>query len=307
MAIDINVTHKKPTPAKIAVIPFGIDHSTATRPNPAYARFRPSQRGFTLIELLVVVAIIALLISILLPSLSRARDAGRLAVCLSNLKQLGLGFALYTEDHRGRLPALAHPMSWQYAWHRKIAAYMGHPDQDGWAEGFGESYMRCPGQAPESYRTYGVSYPTVFRNDAWYNHALFIKLDNVPAHAYIAGESSNKDWGIGYDYNWFAPIYHPLGWWLDMKWLGGSDFQPVGLRNGGDSHSQLTVRGHGPYNNWGPVHWGRSAGTFLFSDGRSEVVTIAVWKGNDGDLWGTRPMPGSDDRGMPGRTYSMYE
>jgi len=56
--------------------------------------------GFTLIELLVVVAIIALLISILLPSLAKAKERARRASCLSNFHQQGVGFSAYSTDNR---------------------------------------------------------------------------------------------------------------------------------------------------------------------------------------------------------------
>ncbi|MCM8541100.1 MAG: prepilin-type N-terminal cleavage/methylation domain-containing protein [Lentisphaeraceae bacterium] len=56
-------------------------------------------KKFTLIELLVVIAIIGILSSILIPSLSRAREKGKRAVCLSNLKQLGICFMLYEEAY----------------------------------------------------------------------------------------------------------------------------------------------------------------------------------------------------------------
>ena len=57
-------------------------------------------RAFTLIELLVVIAIIGLLISILLPSLSHARDMAKAAVCLSNLRQLSHGWHVYADANR---------------------------------------------------------------------------------------------------------------------------------------------------------------------------------------------------------------
>lgn len=60
--------------------------------------------GFTLIEVLVVVAIIALLISILLPSLKGARDQANRAVCASNLHQMGLAMRSYAQDYNGYLP-----------------------------------------------------------------------------------------------------------------------------------------------------------------------------------------------------------
>jgi prepilin-type N-terminal cleavage/methylation domain-containing protein len=63
-----------------------------------------TQNGFTLIELLIVIAIIAVLAGLLFPVFAAARENGRKITCVSNLRQIGIGIALYTQDYDAFLP-----------------------------------------------------------------------------------------------------------------------------------------------------------------------------------------------------------
>jgi prepilin-type N-terminal cleavage/methylation domain-containing protein/prepilin-type processing-associated H-X9-DG protein len=80
-----------------------LESATSYRgPNPSLLR-RRDRRGFTLIELLVVIAIIAILASMLLPVLSRAKGKGQSAACQSNLRQLMLGWIVYADNNDDHL------------------------------------------------------------------------------------------------------------------------------------------------------------------------------------------------------------
>ncbi len=94
--------------------------------------------AFTLVELLVVIGIIGLLISILLPSLKRARERANQIKCASQLHQLGVAFAAYAADGKGWLPAWS---GWHVyppgsspednagiSWTEQLAPYIGNPD-----------------------------------------------------------------------------------------------------------------------------------------------------------------------------------
>ena len=124
------------------------------------------RRGFTLIELLVVIAIISILAAILFPVFARARANARRASCQSNLKQIGLGVLMYTQDYDERfLPARsamaeAPPFTaWQsgyWEWAHLIYPYTKN-----------SAIFRCPdgdGVDVGYRRNYGVNYD-LFRAD----------------------------------------------------------------------------------------------------------------------------------------------
>jgi prepilin-type N-terminal cleavage/methylation domain-containing protein/prepilin-type processing-associated H-X9-DG protein len=89
-------------------------------------RTTSKRTGFTLIELLVVIAIIAILASILFPVFGRARENARRSSCQSNLKQIGLGVAQYTQDYDEKMPVAAWSpaANQQVSWKDAIQPYI---------------------------------------------------------------------------------------------------------------------------------------------------------------------------------------
>lgn len=108
------------------------------------------RNAFTLVELLVVITILAIIVALLLPTVTLARDAAAGTRCIAHLRQIGMGLSAYTADERF-LPPVAD--TWDSTlgyWHQRIAPYIDHGFR-----GWDESYRRgvswgCPTWKPRA-------------------------------------------------------------------------------------------------------------------------------------------------------------
>ncbi|MCC6424780.1 MAG: prepilin-type N-terminal cleavage/methylation domain-containing protein [Phycisphaerales bacterium] len=243
-----------------------------------HPKYRDS--GFTLVELLVVIGIIALLISILMPSLNKARRAAITVQCASNLRQHGLAYAMYANENKGSLPNYADngdpnvPLDWQTnrLYTQIMAKYAGIPEtydtRAGGSREFGVNFLGCPASGEPSYEyiAFGVNYGIIIKYAAPYDKGS-LKLAKIPQNWFLSADSSGQ------------AIYSPLIWTFNP---GGVDTDQDGKL---DTFSSFATYSWQKYNYARPYRHNGS-GNFLFPDGHVELRTKAQWEDNEGGIWG---------------------
>jgi prepilin-type N-terminal cleavage/methylation domain-containing protein/prepilin-type processing-associated H-X9-DG protein len=133
------------------------------------------RKGFTLIELLVVIAIIAVLMAILFPALRAAKEQGNRAVCLSNLKQLSLGWMLYADDYDGKImfADILNTTGTNNWWVRWPSGGAENSSDEDWQEAIrrGQLYPYCKEyklyRCSNAPRRYGLTYAIVDSMNGW--------------------------------------------------------------------------------------------------------------------------------------------
>ncbi len=111
--------------------------------------------GFTLIELLVVIAIISLLVSILLPSLTKAKELARRVACASNLHNLGVGFHIYASESDAFLP-MAYDQNTNQTWAFPLNAIMDTGNLQPQAADPAPEIFCCPSDPDRKYQWTGM-------------------------------------------------------------------------------------------------------------------------------------------------------
>lgn len=196
----------------------------------ARAHLMPKRTGLTLVELLVTIGIIALLLAILLPVLSRARAAAQRTACTSNLREIGRLLAIYrSDDPRGDMPP-AWPSPMPYRWGENPDFVGDLRDYlDSYVDGTGDDLFRCPGDPLVFDRT-GDASPTgrgmsyMYLLHAWAGYKSPEPLpeqnrENLRNLGLVRDIGGALPGSVSYEQ---PPFFHPNGGVTVLSWDGSA-------------------------------------------------------------------------------------
>jgi len=246
------------------------------------------QNGFTLVELLVVIGIIALLISILLPALNKARESAKALACLSNERQIATAIFMYAGENRQSLPNFSTYGSGVEAdyWYMKILPYLGAKLAPSGQTDVGV-YV-CPSRSGPNAGTsdYGLSaldYGVNYGGDAGLiNYANYpgnpqsgsVKLTKVrhPSQIFLLMDTSTSYYLAVYGTPLsFSLVYAPYTPNNGPAWPLDSDYDHDGINDSSSSFLGVNT----PYNGAAARH-GKGFNV-AFLDGHAAFVPTSEW------------------------------
>jgi len=230
------------------------------------------RRGFTLVELLVVIGIIALLISILLPALSKAREDAKRVRCMSNQRQIVLAWLLYAQDHQNHLVSSntqPFPPS-QGFWSWVSGGNTLQCVSNGLLWPYLKDYdvYKCPNDWISYFHTYSIS--SWLAGEGTPPVAAIYTLGQIP-HASATFVTIEEVDARGYNINSFMTSSYPGGWIDDPSPLHGT----VGILAFADGHAQIWQ--------WSdPRTWqnGRSSGSIPATPNDTDLRQLQAWLGH---------------------------
>ncbi len=230
-----------------------VSHATANNPAAALPEERRGQ-GFTLVELLVVIAIVSVLAALIAAVSGRVKVSANRAASASNMRQIGVALALYTNENNGRYPETTHSNQRDRSWIYTLAPYLANVDE----------VRICPAdpRGEERLKSDGTSYTLnsfVFNSGGFdpegnrlasYNTVLALPR---PAQTILAFNVANHKSGLSADHT------HSDAWTSWGALL--ADIEPDRHRLGDRRQDRAT-----------------GSANYLFADGRVEGIEAAVIK-----------------------------
>jgi len=263
--------------------------STTTQPDR-----RPAQRpAFSLVELLVVIGILALLIGLLLPALSRARRQARVVQCASNMRTLAQGLHLYASENRAFPPNgyFGNPLGvGQFWWDPERVGGILAPN--GMKKG---DVFSCPDD-PDAIRSYAMN--------TWMSSAVDLRvLQQSPVAGSLWGKAPrNSSQVILLVESWSAAGTDDAGWYTNptagystdnpgRRFGGGGGLTPFAAGRWGNVNTDVTYARHRAPRDGGPANQPTGATNIAYADGHvdlkrhSDLYDLGTGRSTLDSLW----------------------